>query len=395
MPLTFLKLPLNLKILIFGLSVLTFGITQQNVLITDNTSIAPDASSLLDLNSTSKGVLVPRMTTAQRDQISNPANGLLVFDTDVKCFTYYSSTTSNWSFLCNTGTGGTNTILTTSVSPGANCANGGVLLQFGNDTNGDGILNPSEINTSLDQYVCNGTQGAQGVQGTQGPQGIQGIQGPAGTNGSLPTGIIVMWSGTLATVPSGWALCDGTNGTPDLMDRFVVGAGSTYAPAATGGTNSVTLATANLPSHTHALTAASAVSGGAHTHGLTTASAVSNGGHDHNFNGTTSNNGDHSHTVTVTFERRNSTGSNLPPGGSNASGSNLTLNGTTNNTGAHTHTYSGTTALTGAHTHTLTGNTDSGGAHTHTLSGSTDATGSGSSIENRPPYYALAYIMKL
>lgn len=38
------------------------------------------------------------------------------------------------------------------------------------------------------------------------------------------TGMIVMWSGTIATIPSGWALCDGTNGTPDLRDRFIVGA---------------------------------------------------------------------------------------------------------------------------------------------------------------------------
>src|SRR5262245_14075787 len=42
----------------------------------------------------------------------------------------------------------------------------------------------------------------------------------------LPSGVIVMWSGTIATIPSGWFLCDGTNGTPDLRDKFVVGATS-------------------------------------------------------------------------------------------------------------------------------------------------------------------------
>ena len=52
---------------------------------------------------------------------------------------------------------------------------------------------------------------------------------------SLPTGLIVMWSGSSASIPYGWKLCDGTNSTPDLQDRFIVGAGSTYAVDATGG----------------------------------------------------------------------------------------------------------------------------------------------------------------
>ena len=51
----------------------------------------------------------------------------------------------------------------------------------------------------------------------------------------VPTGMIMIWSGSTASIPSGWQICDGTNGTPDLRDRFVVGAGSTYAVAATGG----------------------------------------------------------------------------------------------------------------------------------------------------------------
>lgn len=48
-------------------------------------------------------------------------------------------------------------------------------------------------------------------------------------------GHIVLWSKTINLIPAGWQLCDGTNGTPDLRDRFVVGAGSTYAVDATGG----------------------------------------------------------------------------------------------------------------------------------------------------------------
>ena len=56
----------------------------------------PDASSMLDITSTSKGLLVPRMTTAQRNAITTPSNSLLVYDTTLKSFYYYDSTTSSW-----------------------------------------------------------------------------------------------------------------------------------------------------------------------------------------------------------------------------------------------------------------------------------------------------------
>jgi len=62
----------------------------------------------------------------------------------------------------------------------------------------------------------------------------------------VPSGAIMMWSGSIASIPSGWLLCNGSSGTPDLRDRFIVGAGSTYAVAATGGS-----ANATLVSHTH------------------------------------------------------------------------------------------------------------------------------------------------
>jgi hypothetical protein len=62
----------------------------------------------------------------------------------------------------------------------------------------------------------------------------------------IPSGAIVMWSGSIASIPSGWLLCNGASGTPDLRDRFVVGAGSTYAVAVTGGT-----ADAVVVLHTH------------------------------------------------------------------------------------------------------------------------------------------------
>lgn len=65
----------------------------------------------------------------------------------------------------------------------------------------------------------------------------------------IPSGVIVMWSGSIASVPSGWYLCDGNNSTPDLRNRFIVGAGSTYSVAGTGGS-----ADAIVVSHTHTAT---------------------------------------------------------------------------------------------------------------------------------------------
>ena len=58
---------------------------------------------------------------------------------------------------------------------------------------------------------------------------------------AVPTGVIMMWSGSVASIPSGYYLCNGANGTPDLRDRFVVAAGSAYNPGDTGGHDSVDL----------------------------------------------------------------------------------------------------------------------------------------------------------
>jgi hypothetical protein len=95
--------------------------------------------------------------------------------------------------------------------------------------------------------------------------GIIGATPPAAT--PIPAGGIFLWSGSIGSIPAGYVLCNGSNGTPDLRDRFVVGAGSTYAVDATGGS-----ANAIVVSHTH--TATSAVTDPGHTHSY--ASAVFN-----------------------------------------------------------------------------------------------------------------------
>ena len=148
----------------------------------------------------------------------------------------------------------------------------------------------------------------------------------------VPRGIITMWSGAIADIPSGWALCDGSNGTPDLRDRFIVGAGGDYNVGDTGGANSVTLTVAQMPSHSHS-------SG--------TLSTDTSGSHDH------------------TYKRPSGAGS-------------VEL-----------------VDLYDIYRGTEDAYTSSDGSHDHDITGDTGSTGGGQAHENRPPYYALAYIMKL
>lgn len=72
-----------------------------------------------------------------------------------------------------------------------------------------------------------------------------------GTENGIPAGVICMWSGASTAIPAGWALCNGTMGTPDLRDRFIVGAGHGYNVGDTGGHNFVELSVKEMPEHTH------------------------------------------------------------------------------------------------------------------------------------------------
>lgn len=76
-----------------------------------------------------------------------------------------------------------------------------------------------------------------------------------------PIGMITLWAGAIVDIPDDWALCDGNNGTPDLRERFVIGAGGALAPGATGGGTTHTH-TGTTAGHFHTLPPGVALQGG-------------------------------------------------------------------------------------------------------------------------------------
>jgi microcystin-dependent protein len=151
------------------------------------------------------------------------------------------------------------------------------------------LLKDQQAGTSGDPFTCSGTLVSSGTIDVTG--GFK-LDGSAGTSGQVivsagtgtptwgsgfPSGGIIMWSGTIATIPSGWLLCNGSSGTPDLRNRFVIGAFSdttgvayttiTGANTQTGGTKD-----AIVVSHTH--TATSTVTDPGHNHTVFAVSSV-------------------------------------------------------------------------------------------------------------------------
>lgn len=176
--------------------------------------------------------------------------------------------------------------------------------------------------------VTSGTVSSSGTLAVTGNLTLDGASGTSGQvltsagSGATPTwtsafvtGMIMMWSGSIASIPSGWALCNGSNGTPDLRNRFVVGAGSTYAVDATGGS-----ADAIVVSHTH--TATSSVSDPGHTHTSPSNGAPNGGGAGACFSSgqgntpgqtTLSNTTGIGVTTTIASAGSSGTNANLPP----------------------------------------------------------------------------------
>ena len=133
----------------------------------------------------------------------------------------------------------------------------------------------------------------------------------------VPSGSIILWSGAANAIPSGYVLCDGGNSTPDLRNRFVVGAGSTYGVGATGGS-----ANAIVVAHTHSGTTNTT---GAHTHliphnydSATAGNYISGNDGPNNISGSSNQSpmtsaGDHSHSLNINSTGSSGTNANLPP----------------------------------------------------------------------------------
>ena len=159
---------------------------------------------------------------------------------------------------------------------------------------------------------------------------------------SIPSGTIITWYGALGSIPSGFVLCDGSNGTPDLRNRFIVGAGNSYTLGATGGAATVALTTAQMPSHNH-----SASIGNANTSYLSKVQFA--------------NSWSYKNPVSLST---NGTSAWCQAGEESGGGYDATMR-FTNSLASH--------------------------GHSITIS----SNGSSQAHENRPPYYALYYIMKL
>ena len=208
----------------------------------------PDPSAILDISAIDRGLLIPRLSSGQWQTLNTtrtPANALTIFATDYNMFTFYQSASNAWLSL-NPWTLQVPTA--DLVNPTANLASADMYINplVGGNV-GIGITDPEEKlhvdgNVKATQYKL------------------------ADGSDLLPVGTIVMWSGDINAIPNGWQLCDGTKGTPDLRNRFIVGAGSGYNPGATGGADRVALTIAEMPAHKHDKGSLNITGGGGHFH---------------------------------------------------------------------------------------------------------------------------------
>lgn len=149
---------------------------------------------------------------------------------------------------------------------------------------------------------------------------------------TIPSGMIMIWSGSQSDIPNGWVLCNGQNNTPDLTDKFVIGAGTSYNVNDQGGEAAHTLTKEEMPSHNHT--------------------------------GTTGGAGGHKHTIGTDKDTYYVTAGDCWSVHNSATGASY---------------YNGSTNWINDHTHSFT-TSNVGGDQAH---------------NNMPPYYALCYIMKI
>jgi microcystin-dependent protein len=210
-----------------------------------------------------------------------------------------------------------------SATPANNTDVGGIDINEGcapsgiNNAIRDVMAQIKDMQTGADgdDFVVSGTLAVTGGLTLDGAAGTSGQVMVSAGSGNTPTwgnafiaGMIMMWSGSIASIPSGWLLCNGSNGTPDLRNRFVVGAGSTYSVGGTGGS-----ADAIVVAHTHTINDP----GHNHTVVIQTESTDDidyvNQGVPYLSNRSTSNTGTATTGITVNSTGSSGTNANLPP----------------------------------------------------------------------------------
>ena len=207
----------------------------------------PDNSSILDLSTTTQGLLVPRLNTNQMNAITvgNAQNGLLIYNIDSLCFCYWNTTA--WISMCGGGSG--NSGATGPTGPagaagptGAAGANGATGAQGPQGSNGlpgatgasgaDGATGPSGADGATGPAGATGASGADGATGpagAQGPTGAAGATGPAG-----PTGPSAANNTVTVNLASQTQLAQAPTGSityvqlPDLTYTFTVPGGETW-----------------------------------------------------------------------------------------------------------------------------------------------------------------------
>ena len=207
------------------------------------------------------------------------------------------------------------------------------------------------------------------------------------TNSHIPVGAIAIWHGIIASIPTGWKLCDGSNGTPDLRDKLIRAATGDAAPSptvlgeGTGGSNSVTMSADQLPEHNHQVSTNSANSPHAHYFD------ESNAPHEHN----SQQGGRHSHNLYgVSWRRLNGWDNmNHTPSGTGGWAVWPITNNTNHTTGTAATHYHSTQTANATHGH---GSNNNDAPHNHATQ--IGQAGGDSSLTITNHYRGLYYIMK-
>ncbi|MEM8568410.1 MAG: hypothetical protein AAGF85_18260 [Bacteroidota bacterium] len=318
----------------------------------------PDPSAELEIVSTDKGLLIPRLSS--QDLVNSPAEGLIIYNTTEGRFYYYNGSSwqelSPWDYRQGSNASDEDDLIMNfnndrfvgidATSPDSKLSvagNASIGTNYAN--NNAAPVNGLLVEGSVGIGVTNPGANKLEVSGATEMTGDVTINGTlTATYGSVPLGAIIIWSGNPGALPPGWSLCDGsttytdffgaTRTVPDLRGRFIVGYnpldGDYNAIGDNGGAKTVALTIAQMPSHNHG--------------------------------GSTSTNGNHTHTVTDQYRPT-----------ALVNGTNLNRQGVQNDLTSVTQT------------------TSTDGNHSHTI----NPQGNGNSHENRPPYYTLAYIIRV